>query len=137
MKNPFFRLALHRATRWAGKRARLLTLGVQFAQHLWRLDKRQWKASHWRPQLEAIGRLVVAFGKGRYRDISATALVPMVAAAIYFLNPLDLIPDAIPGLGLTDDWAILMWVYRSLQSEVEKFKTWELGSSTKQPTPTH
>lgn len=79
----------------------------------------------------------MAFAKGSYRHIPTTALVPLVAAAIYFLNPLDLIPDAIPGLGLTDDWAILMWVYRSLQEEVEKFKAWELSSASEPPAATH
>jgi uncharacterized membrane protein YkvA (DUF1232 family) len=49
----------------------------------------------------------------------------ILAAIIYFLNPIDLIPDFIPGLGLTDDFSVLLWVYNSVSTEVVKFLEWE------------
>ena len=49
----------------------------------------------------------------------------IVAAVIYFVNPLDLVPDIIPLTGLTDDFAVLLWVYNSVSNEVERFIEWE------------
>ena len=49
----------------------------------------------------------------------------VLAAIIYFLNPIDLIPDFIPALGLTDDFSVLLWVYNTVHNEVNKFLIWE------------
>ncbi|MBL7834088.1 MAG: DUF1232 domain-containing protein [Cyclobacteriaceae bacterium] len=49
----------------------------------------------------------------------------VLAAIIYFLNPIDLIPDFIPVLGLTDDFSVLLWVYNTVTHEIDKFLTWE------------
>ncbi len=48
-----------------------------------------------------------------------------MASLIYFLNPIDLVPDAILGVGLVDDLAVLTWVYRTVHQELNKFLQWE------------
>ena len=52
-------------------------------------------------------------------------LIILLAAVIYFINPIDLIPDFLFGLGLTDDLAVLTWVYQTAASEINSFKNWE------------
>ena len=42
----------------------------------------------------------------KFTPLWVRALV--VAALVYLINPLDLIPDALPGIGLTDDLAVLV-----------------------------
>lgn len=70
-------------------------------------------------------RLLKAQFLGDYQDFPWKSLVMIVGALIYFITPIDLIPDFIPALGLTDDATIVYWVYQSLQEEVDKFKQWE------------
>lgn len=41
------------------------------------------------------------------RDTPAWVRVLVVAALAYLINPIDAIPDALPGIGLTDDLAVL------------------------------
>lgn len=41
------------------------------------------------------------------RDTPAWVRVLVVAVLAYLINPLDAIPDALPGIGLTDDLAVL------------------------------
>jgi uncharacterized membrane protein YkvA (DUF1232 family) len=43
---------------------------------------------------------------------------------MYFLSPLDAIPDWIPGIGMLDDIAVLAWVMKSLEAELDAFRAW-------------
>lgn len=52
-------------------------------------------------------------------------LIMLLAAIIYFINPFDLIPDLIFGIGLADDLAILTWVYSAAAEEINSFIKWE------------
>ena len=76
-------------------------------------------------KMSVLSRLTSAYVSGRYREIPWKTVMTILAAIIYFLNPLDLIPDFIPIMGLTDDFGVLVWVYNSIQGEIDKFLTWE------------
>ncbi len=82
-------------------------------------------------------RLVRAYAAGSYRDISWQSLLILVAAVVYFVMPVDLVPDFILGLGLLDDAAILGWTLRTLNRDLERFLAWERGEETaaSQPEP--
>jgi uncharacterized membrane protein YkvA (DUF1232 family) len=47
------------------------------------------------------------------------------AALLYWLMPLDLIPDPILALGFIDDAAILGWVLKRLSDDLAAFRAWE------------
>ncbi|HAW24901.1 MAG TPA: hypothetical protein DCX38_16380, partial [Pseudomonas sp.] len=47
-----------------------------------------------------------------------------VAGLLYFLSPMDAIPDWIPGLGFVDDLAVLGWIIRKWSGELQAFRTW-------------
>jgi uncharacterized membrane protein YkvA (DUF1232 family) len=89
------------------------------------MDRKSISAVELKERLQILGRLVAAYARGRYRVIPVKTLLILVAAVLYFLNPLDIVPDAILGVGLMDDLAVLTWVYRSAQQEVTKFTQWE------------
>ena len=63
--------------------------------------------------------------RSSYRDISWRSLLILVAAVVYFVMPVDLVPDFILGLGLLDDAAILAWTLRTLNQDLERFLAWE------------
>ncbi len=75
-------------------------------------------------------RLLRAYATGRYRDIPWASLVSIVAAVVYFVMPLDLIPDFILGLGLIDDVALLGWILSSLRSDIDHFIEWEKDNAS-------
>jgi len=50
-----------------------------------------------------------------------------VAALVYFISPLDFIPDFIPMLGFADDLALLTFVISKVGDELEKFQLWEMN----------
>ena len=74
--------------------------------------------------LRVLRALCLAWFKGEYRQISSQALLMVVAALLYFIAPLDAIPDWLVGVGFVDDLAVLAWVMRTWQGELEAFKVW-------------
>ena len=76
-------------------------------------------------QIKRLGRLTRAYANGSYRDISVANIVLVVAAILYFVTPLDLVPDAIPGAGLVDDATLLAFVLVRLETELNEFAAWE------------
>ncbi len=125
MKNIFFERAIAQAARLAGHPARLLRLVAQLGLRISQADRKSYTFSSARNQFHTLGRLVSAYAKGQYRDVSIKTIMVVVAALLYFVNPIDLIPDMVLGVGLTDDLAILTWVIHSLKDELDLFAKWE------------
>lgn len=59
---------------------------------------------------------------GRYKGYSKTHLTLIVAAILYVVSPLDVIPDFLIVAGLIDDAAIIAWVFNEIGKELDKYK---------------
>ena len=70
-------------------------------------------------------RMVRAAAAGEYTGLPTTTAVAAVAVLIYFLSPIDIIPDFIPVIGLLDDMALVAWFSTTLKEELDKFAEWE------------
>ncbi|MDX1627861.1 MAG: YkvA family protein [Fulvivirga sp.] len=79
-------------------------------------------------RLSVFGRLVRAYIKGEYRGVKTAHILMIVAAIIYFVTPLDLIPDFIPVTGFVDDFTVIAWVYSKLRYEIDAYLAWEKQS---------
>lgn len=123
--NKFFNSALRRAMSIAGRPSRLLSLLPKLALKLRETSFSNLNASAAKERFFVLGRLVKAYALGQYRAVPWKTILLIVAAIIYFVNPLDMVPDIIPLTGLTDDFAVLLWVYNSVSNEIEKFLDWE------------
>jgi uncharacterized membrane protein YkvA (DUF1232 family) len=75
----------------------------------------------------ALARLVTAMARGTYRELPWTSLVMVVAGLMYFVNPLDMVPDFIIGAGLVDDVAVIAFVLNAIRGDLDKFRAWERG----------
>ena len=78
-----------------------------------------------REQLGIVTRLVRAYASGEYRQLPWKTLISIVAVLLYFVNPLDIIPDILPIVGFADDIALVGWLFSSISSDIEKFRQWE------------
>src|SRR5690606_24664819 len=74
--------------------------------------------------LRLLRSLCLAWFKGEYRQISSQALLMVVGALLYFIAPLDAVPDWLLGVGFLDDLAVLAWVMRTWKGELEAFAAW-------------
>ncbi len=78
-------------------------------------------------ELQTFIRLIKSWSSGRYRVIPVRSLVAILAALIYFLIPLDAIPDFIAALGLLDDLAVIAKVAQTFKADLDQFRRWETG----------
>jgi len=80
--------------------------------------------------LQTMFRLIKASMSGEYTGVPGTTVAAAVAVLIYFLSPIDLIPDFIPVLGLLDDVALVAWFSTTLKGELDKFTEWESSTAS-------
>lgn len=76
-------------------------------------------------RVRVISRMVKNYIAGRYRVVPWKSIVLLVAGLIYFITPIDLIPDFIPALGLVDDISMIAFIYRSLRNDIDDYLLWE------------
>jgi uncharacterized membrane protein YkvA (DUF1232 family) len=82
-----------------------------------------------RDDLELLQGLCLAWWRGEYRAVSRQALLAVVAALLYFVTPMDALPDWLPAIGFVDDLAVLAWVLRTWRDELAAFQAWRMAQS--------
>ena len=75
--------------------------------------------------LTACIRLLKAYMKGEYHTVPWKSLVLIVGSIIYFVMPLDAMPDFILGLGFLDDAGLIAWTVQAIASDIDAFTQWE------------
>ena len=78
----------------------------------------------WR-YLTALIRLTRAYFNKRYTDVPWVSIVLAIAALIYFVSPIDFIPDLIPVVGYLDDAVIISFVIAQIKTDLDNFLEWE------------
>jgi len=93
------------------------------------MDSGRRKINSIKGDLSTLLSLIKAWVKGDYRNVSRTTLLMSAGAVIYFVNPLDAIPDVLPATGLLDDATVIGIVIASIKKDIEKFRVWESAYS--------
>lgn len=81
-------------------------------------------------QLQLLFALAKDYFNGSYTHISRGSIIAVIAGLLYFISPIDLIPDFIAGLGFIDDIYILTLVYKQIAKDLEKYQSWKDGQRT-------
>lgn len=69
------------------------------------------------------------YRKGIYKEVPWFTIATIAFAFLYVLNPFDIIPDFIPGIGYVDDLAIFTFGLRFIQSDLHRYLDWKLENS--------
>jgi uncharacterized membrane protein YkvA (DUF1232 family) len=69
-------------------------------------------------------RMLKAHFSGEHK-ISLTTVGLIVLALVYFLSPIDLIPDFLGFFGFADDLSVVLAVYAKVKDEIDNFLEWE------------
>lgn len=84
--------------------------------------------------LKTVFRLLQAYFNKEYTTIPWGTIVLLVGAVIYFVSPLDLMPDWVPLAGFIDDAAVLVFVLRQINADLQHFLEWENERKEVDPT---
>lgn len=69
-------------------------------------------------------RMIKAHFRGEHK-IAFSTLGLIVLALVYFVSPVDFIPDFLGVFGFADDLSVVLAVYAKVKDEVEQFLEWE------------
>lgn len=73
-----------------------------------------------------MAELADSYVKKEYCDVPAGTIVSIVAALVYLLSPVNIIPDVIPVIGYMDDAAIVLSVLNfGVDRDLEKYRMWK------------
>lgn len=129
LQSIFFRNAKGKAGRYARNSARLFELVRDVAGKLQTVGFKG-NLSEFQSSVQIFIRMVRAYASGEYRALPWKSLVSIIAVLIYFVSPIDLIPDFLPVIGITDDVALVVWLIKTLSEDVRKFADWEKTTKT-------
>ena len=65
---------------------------------------------------------------GNYREVPKGSIIAIIGALIYFLCPIDIIPDFIPVIGYVDDIFVLGLVFNQVKSDLDEYEIWKSKS---------
>jgi len=69
-------------------------------------------------------RMVKAHFNGSHKLTNST-LGLILLALVYFVSPIDIIPDFLGFFGFADDLSVVMAIYLKIQDEINQFLDWE------------
>ncbi len=69
--------------------------------------------------------LIKDYYKGNYRSVPWWTVAAIGVALLYVLNPIDLIPDFIPGFGYLDDAAVIAVCLKMVENDLNKYTSWK------------
>lgn len=87
-------------------------------------DKKNALGEVWE-KLQLLFEIFHAWIKGEYKEIPKGSIIMIIATIIYFVSPVDLVPDFIAGLGFFDDAAVIGFAIKQISDDLEKFKLWK------------
>jgi uncharacterized membrane protein YkvA (DUF1232 family) len=119
---PFVRKGLVRAEEIVRNPKELLGILDLAERRLDRIDAGPF--TRVKQDLQALLRMLRAYGDGRYSDVSRKNLALAGLGLVYLVSPLDILPDFLPG-GFADDAAVIGFVVRKLRTELAAFEAWE------------
>ena len=63
---------------------------------------------------------------GTYKSVPWYTIATVVVSLLYVLNPLDVIPDFLPGVGFIDDITVLTYAIGWIDSDLKKYLDWKI-----------
>jgi uncharacterized membrane protein YkvA (DUF1232 family) len=86
-------------------------------------------------QVQLLMRMLTKYFNGEYNGFSQGTILTLLFGLVYFLTPLDVIPDFIPLVGFSDDLSVIYFIIKNLRKDIAAFNEWEVSQSTTRKNP--
>lgn len=83
------------------------------------------KFSEVQSEAELLVNMVKDTVRGRYKGLGKKNVIMIVAGLLYLVNPMDIVPDFIFGIGFADDLGVLVYVISRLSEEIARYRQWK------------
>lgn len=83
------------------------------------------KFSEVQSEAELLVNMVKDTIRGRYKGLGKKNVIMIVAGLLYLVNPMDIVPDFIFGMGFADDLGVLVYVISRLSEEIARYRQWK------------
>lgn len=83
---------------------------------------------HLLKQIELLLNMVSDYFEARYQQVPLSTILSACFALVYFLSPIDLIPDFLLIIGYTDDFIVLSKVWKSIKLDLKNYLLWKKGN---------
>jgi uncharacterized membrane protein YkvA (DUF1232 family) len=131
LKSKSFQAAIKKAVGIASDPEKISDLIGSVADKMSDMDENKKRVSGFFDRIRTMLRMLRAYINGDYRQIPWKSLLMILGSLIYFMMPLDLIPDFIPITGFADDISIIFLVFGSINEDVENFLEFERSNRGK------
>ena len=102
----------------------------QVSQKLQNINSRNKQINELMEHVQLFLRMIKRSLAGEYSAFSHKTLLSLVFGLLYFVTPMDVVPDFIPLLGVSDDLSIVYFIIKNFKSDIEAFKVWELNQES-------
>ncbi len=75
--------------------------------------------------LVTMTQMLKAWVTGEYKQIPYRTLVLLFVGILYFVTPIDIIPDFIIGVGMLDDVAVIGFIIKGIQKDLDRYTFWK------------
>lgn len=72
------------------------------------------------------------YRKGVYTNVPWFTIAAIAFGFLYILNPFDIIPDFIPGIGYIDDFAVFTFGLRFIETDLHNYLDWKLEEDSEE-----
>ena len=72
----------------------------------------------------SMASMAKSYASKEYNKVPLGTIIAVISALAYFVSPIDVIPDIIPGLGHVDDAAIILACLKLVESDLNDYIVW-------------
>ena len=83
------------------------------------------KFSEVQSEAELLVNMVKDTIRGRYKGLGKKNVIMIVAGLLYLVNPMDIVPDFILGIGFAYELGVLVYVISRLSEEIARYRQWK------------
>jgi len=73
-----------------------------------------------------MGMLVNSYFRGDYTEVPVGIITAIIGVLVYFVSPIDAIPDCIPGVGYLDDAAVASGSLYLVKNDLDEYMAWRI-----------
>lgn len=120
--NRYFSNAIYQARELFSDREKLVTVLDKSFRKVVDIDNEESAIGRLVSKVKLFIKMVRAYIEGEYREVPWKSILFITASLVYFANPFDLVPDFLPGIGYLDDATVILWVFKSVEDDVNKYE---------------